>query len=54
MVSRVVPGMFETMALSSLSSALRRVDLPTLGRPTIATGTPFLRALPSANESTNC
>ena len=35
--SRVVPAMGETMARSSPVSALSRVDLPTLGRPMIAT-----------------
>ncbi len=34
--SRVVPGMSDTIARSSPSSALSRLDLPTFGRPTIA------------------
>ena len=51
MVSLVVPAISETMALSSFSKALSKVDFPTLGCPTIATGTPFFRTLPIANES---
>ena len=38
MVSLVVPAISETMALSSFSKALSKVDFPTLGCPTIATG----------------
>ena len=37
MLSRVVPGIFVTMLLSSPSSALTSEDLPTFGLPTIAT-----------------
>ena len=44
--SRVVPAISETMALSSLSMAFSRVDLPTLGFPTMATGMPFFIAFP--------
>ena len=51
MVSRVVPAMSDTIALSSFRSAFRRVDLPTFGSPTIATGIPFLITFPRANES---
>ena len=51
MISLVVPAISETIALSSFSNALSKVDFPTLGCPTIATGTPFLRTLPIANES---
>ena len=41
MLSRVVPGWSKAMTRSSPSSVLTRVDLPTLGRPTIAIfGTP--------------
>ena len=40
-----------TMARSSPTSALRRVDLPALVSPIMATGTPFLMALPVLNES---
>ncbi|MNW12223.1 hypothetical protein D3C71_2098570 [compost metagenome] len=43
--------MSDTIARSSLSKALSRVDLPTLGSPTIATGIPFFITLPTANES---
>ena len=35
--SRVVPGMSETITRSSPSSAFSRLDLPTFGRPRIAT-----------------
>ena len=38
--SRVVPGRSWTTDRSSPISRLKRVDLPTLGRPTIATATP--------------
>ena len=54
MVSRVVPAMALTMALSSLISALSKVDLPALGLPAITVGTPFLMALPILKVSTNC
>ena len=47
MVSRVVPAMSETMALSSPSKALRIVLFPALVSPTIATGVPLLMVLPS-------
>src|SRR5918993_303893 len=40
MASRVVPGRSWTTARSSPVSRLNSVDLPTLGRPTIATATP--------------
>ena len=40
-LSRVVPGILETIAFSSLSSALRSEDLPTFGFPAITIGTPF-------------
>lgn len=45
-VSRVVPAMSETMARSSPVRAFRRVLLPALTAPTMATGTPLRRALP--------
>jgi len=51
MESRVVPSISETMALSSFSRTLSKVDLPTLGRPTMATGTPVFITLPSWKES---
>ena len=41
-VSRVGPAISETMALSSFNKAFKRVDFPTFGSPTIATGIPFL------------
>ena len=50
-ISLVVPAISETMALSSFKRAFNSVDLPTLGRPIIATGTPFFITLPTANES---
>uniref|UniRef100_A0A7C9F693 Uncharacterized protein n=1 Tax=Opuntia streptacantha TaxID=393608 RepID=A0A7C9F693_OPUST len=43
--SRVVPAMSVTIALSLLLQAFRRLDLPTLGRPTIATCKPDCRSL---------
>lgn len=46
MVSRVVPGMSLTMARSSPTRRLRMEDLPALGLPMMATGMPFLMALP--------
>ena len=52
MTSRVVPCMSLTMARSSCSNWLSRVDLPTFGAPMMATGMPFLTALPVAKEST--
>jgi hypothetical protein len=36
MLSRVVPGSFAVIASRLLSTALKRLDLPTLARPTIA------------------
>jgi len=51
MLSRVVPCMSETMALSSLSNLLSKVDLPELVSPTIATGMPFFMALPRLKDS---
>ena len=53
MVSRVVPGISETMARSSFSKAFNRVDLPALGLPAITVFTPFLITLPSLNDSAN-
>ena len=49
MVSRVVPGASCTTARSSPTRRLNRVDLPTLGRPTMATenGFPASRAPPA-------
>jgi len=51
MVSRVVPGMSVTMALSSPTSAFSNVLFPLFGAPTMATGTPLFKALPRRNES---
>ena len=50
MVSRVVPAISLTMALSSPTRALSKVDLPALVGPTIATRIPFLMALPVWKE----
>ena len=44
--SLVVPGIADTIARSSFNKALSREDLPALGFPTMATGTPFLMTLP--------
>ena len=53
MRSRVVPGVSETMARSSFSSAFSSVDLPALGLPAITVCTPLLTALPSAKPCTS-
>ena len=50
-VSRVVPGMSVTMARSQPSIALSREDLPALGRPTIAQGTPSRSSFPRPQEA---
>ena len=50
--SRVVPWMSLTIARSSFRRAFNRVDFPALVSPTMATGTPFFRALPTLNVST--
>ena len=52
MASRVVPGISETIARSSPSSALSRLDLPTFGRPTkaIAAGSPSVSAAIAASH----
>ncbi len=52
MVSLVVPGISDTIALSSLSSELSKVDLPTFGLPIMATGIPCFNTFPIANELT--
>ena len=44
-VSLVVPGISDTMALSSLSKELSKVDFPTLGFPRIVIIIPFFTAL---------
>ena len=41
-----------TMARSSFSSAFNRVDLPAFVSPMMATGTPFLMALPTLKDCT--
>ena len=45
-VSRVVPAMWVTMAMSSPASALSRLDLPTLGAPTSTTFMPSRKIAP--------
>ncbi|MNE37670.1 hypothetical protein D3C80_1315330 [compost metagenome] len=52
-VSRVVPAISETIALSSFNRAFNKVDLPTFGLPEITTGIPFLMALPKSNDLIN-
>ena len=42
-VSRVVPAISETMARSSFNRAFNKVDFPTFGSPTMATGIPFFQ-----------
>ena len=44
--SRVVPGKGVTIARSLLLQALSKLDLPTLGQPTIATFKPLLSSSP--------
>ena len=46
MMSRVVPGTSVTMARSMPRRALRRLDLPTFGRPTMTVLTPSRRMRP--------
>ena len=46
MLSLVVPGISETIALSSLRSVFRRDDFPALGFPAIATEIPFFKTFP--------
>ena len=53
MVSLVVPCMSETIARSSPRRAFSKVLFPVFVAPAIATGIPFLMALPSLNESIN-
>ena len=48
MLSRVVPGMAVTIARFSSSSALSSEDLPTFGRPIIATRAPLAQQHPGA------
>ena len=48
-VSLVVPGISVTMARSSPSKLLKRLDLPTFGRPTTATLIPSRRSRPERN-----
>ena len=51
--SRVVPWISLTMALSSFNNTFSKVDFPAFVSPMIATGTPFLMALPTLNEWAN-
>ena len=52
-VSRVVPGMGETMARSWPSNWLSRLDLPALGRPMMAARMPRRRICPSLAVRSN-
>ena len=52
-VSRVVPGVSETMARSSRRRALSKVDLPRFGAPRMATGTPSAMARPVEKPLSN-
>ena len=45
-VSRVVPGMSVTITRSQPARAFKRLDFPTLGRPTMAAETPCRRIRP--------
>ena len=49
--SLVVPGILETIALSSLTIAFKSEDLPALGFPAIVTVTPSLITLPNEKDS---
>ena len=49
--SLVVPATFEVMARSLFAKALRRVDFPALGGPTIATPKPSLISAPLSAEA---
>ena len=51
MASLVVPAIWLTIAFSSFNKAFNKVDFPTLGSPTIATGIPFFNTFPKAKES---
>ena len=51
MISRVVPAISETMALSSPKRTLSNVDFPELGAPRMATGTPDFIAFPARKEA---
>ena len=48
--SRVVPWMSLTIALSSFNKAFSKVDLPAFVSPMMATGIPFLIALPTLKD----
>ena len=52
-VSLVVPAISDTIALSSLSKELSRVDFPTLGLPSMVIFIPFFTALLSLKLSIN-
>ena len=45
-LSLVVPGMSETIALSSLSKVFSKDDFPAFGLPAIVTEIPFFRTFP--------
>ncbi len=49
-VSRVVPGIWLTIARSSFKRVFSKVDLPAFGRPAITVLTPFLITLPNSND----
>ena len=49
--SLVVPGIFETIAFSSLKRAFSKEDFPALGFPAIATEIPFFNTFPDLKES---
>ena len=52
--SRVVPGTSVTIARAVPTSALNRLDLPTLGSPTIATWRPSRTTRPRARGGEQC
>ena len=51
--SRVVPGIGVTMTRSSASNAFIRLDLPTLGFPTMAALIPSRSIFPRRNDALN-
>ena len=50
-LSLVVPGISETIALSSFNKVFNKEDFPALGFPAIATEIPFFNTFPDLKES---
>ena len=51
--SLVVPAILETIAFLSFNRQFNKVDLPTFGAPSIATGIPFCIAFPTLKDWIN-